>query len=456
MEKSIGVPIHLSPKYLAVLSCAAGLIIMLIPKSVYEGVLSEPDLMFGNIEAMAFVAICVIGFIGGYRLHGQAFGSKSDRKGTYFATSLQQTEYISIASLLTSIAICILGLLPYLKNISGLTHIFEQGSGEDLRHAMLDSSLDSGFSMANLFPICTAVNFWSLYRYLQVGGSLSRIRRTKWRWVLTSSIGLAALTYLIAMQRSLLLPFSIGLLMIASALRWHTHGSNIFSVLKWVGAIIISSVLLFVLTGYLRTAYTSMTWLNTFFGYLPASYNRLAAALDGSLVPPVSGASYYSFRFLWFPPLIRRFLPVNELGNWFGLNLPPSIYWDWLQQFSAVEKSGLLPFFIWPTAYGYCYYDFGWWSWVYFCALGFISRPLWLGFLTGQSFAIVMYPVLAYSIILWSTDNLFSYTGMVIFVGAGLTFSWLDRLALIRGDRVLSLPGAVVASLREKGLKSNT
>jgi hypothetical protein len=205
----------------------------------------------------------------------------------------------------------------------------------------------------------------------------------------------------------------LGLSCQYSAYKWNTTGISALKLAK-SGAILFTVICsVFILVGYLREGEGSS--FNRLIGYTVGSYNRLSAALDGKLNSNYN-FPYYSIRFLWHPPMLRRFINISSIGDLFGWNVPSSVMESYFDEFSNIESSGLNENYIWPTAYGYAFFDFRWFSPLIFAVYGFVASAVWVDFCGRKAYSFVLYPYIVSSILMWSTDNFMSIPLFSIFL----------------------------------------
>lgn len=410
-------PAHLHPSFLAVgagLLCVA---LTLFPPGLYSDLIGEPDYMFADPATLLFIALCTCCFIFGSNAvagHGwlnhrlaQAGRAVDDRD-----TPLRAPAAMAVAAVLIGVGTA----LEFIGNPTLFIAALATGSAESLRGDAVSNGVESGFSVLALLPLGFPMLLWAVYAALRGGPGHRATRR-----LITSCAVVYGLCLVATLQRNLLLPYLMAMFGLASAVRLHPAGISRGKLVKGLLIAATAVIGLFVLIAYFRGG-ESESPLTVLTGYLPASVNRLSALLHGKLVPSISGEPYYSFRFLWHPPLVRRFLPIDAWGRSFGLRIPETVFDGWVDEFDAVASAGLNPSFIWSTALGYVYYDFGWLSPIYFAVLGAVSGRFWNLFLQRHPAGMILYPYLATCILLWPTDNLAAHPQiwLFIFVAVGL------------------------------------
>ncbi len=420
---------------MALLSALLGLSIVLMPKGIYEQVMDESDLMAGNFTLILFIASCVLGFILGARIVSSL---ASSAEVPPIAKPLDQ----ELRAVQTYRYALVFGVFTVLWNFIGsivfvasnnLTAALASGNGEVLRDALIDDWAEGKFGVTSLMPVTAAFCYWSLDRYFNHGSLLDEQVQKKWSRLLVFCIASQGFAAIVMLQRSILIPFVVSILLLLSARKWHKDGVSLTRGMGFGLMIAIFSAGLFLFIALFRDSGEKSIFY-FLFGYIPASYNRLAATLSGDLVPAFPDRGYYSFRWLLFPPIIRRFLPMKDIGEYItDSKMPASIVDSWILEFSSVGDSGLISFFIWPTAYGYAYFDFGWFSFVYFAVFGVMAAIVWRNFIQHKTaFSAVLYPVIASGILLWSTDNFLALPSLGAYILVALALAQLEKIRLFR------------------------
>ena len=413
-------PWHLHPTFLAT---GAGLLCIsftFFPPVLYSDIIGEQNYMFADPVTIIFIILCTACFgMGCNMVAGSSF--KNHRLALEGDAADTRAQHMRMPCAMAVLA-AVIGIgtaLEFIGNPALFIAALTTGSAESLRGDAVSNGVESGFSVLALLPLGFPLLLWSVYAALRPGGGHRSARR-----LITTCAAVYGLCLVVTLQRNLLLPYLIAIFGLASAIRLHPHGVSKSRLARGLLMACIAIVGLFILIAWFRGG-ASESPLTVLTGYLPASVNRLAALLHGDLTPAVSGEPYYSFRFFWHPPLVRRFLPVDAWGRSLGLQIPETAFDGWVDEFDAVSSAGLNPSFIWATAMGYVYYDFGWFAPLYFAVLGAVTGRLWDLFLKRSPAGMILYPYFATCILLWPTDNLAAHPQiwLFIFVAVALTLA---------------------------------
>ena len=298
----------MAPVSLAFASGLMSIFIIWMPPIFYENTIGEENLMFGDFILNIFIIFCVSSFVFGCWLHKKLF---PDRGGCEYVVGRRVTRkaVISIALMLASSLLVLYALANYFSGV-GLSVLAGSGA-EALRSDNIADGSAVGFSPLSLLPIVSVTAFYTLASYNQCERIPENFITSLWRGMMYICIPMFIVSFMLLLQRSLLIPLFVGLVIVMSATKWHVEGVKTSSLVQW--GVLISSVVIafFLITGYLRSGDDGgYDWYYFLVGYVPASYNRLAATLDGLLVPPSPGVGFYSLRFFWHPPLMSQVFTV--------------------------------------------------------------------------------------------------------------------------------------------------
>ncbi|MGK2959495.1 MAG: hypothetical protein ACSLFB_14075 [Acidimicrobiales bacterium] len=411
----------LSPVGLALFSYSFFIVSTLIPPSAYESILLEQNKMFLNPVVHLFVAACVISFVSGTTI-GRKFRFVSRRRQR---PPLSRSAII--IPVLLAAAINLLSLTILLRNNPNLLTAWL------INAAAAKEELDTAGALSEALPLLFGVSWWSFWRLLDKE-SLTGKREWTLRLVVGLAFMFAVATSVIKVARYDLMPGVIGFILIYGIYKFKNSSVPIRKYilpLAQAGALVIS---LFVVISWLRGASNSSDIINNILGYTVASYNRLAAALDGDLNFPFGGTGTYAFRFLDHIPLLDRWLDISEiLGT-------PSSESVWLSEFSAVYQAGLDGRYIWASTFGYLYLDLGLFIFFYLFIVGMLMGWSWKNMLDGGSTGIVIYPWFAFSVLFWFGSNFLAYPRLITFVGAALLLSMYEWMFRIVMQKSMAMP----------------
>lgn len=199
-----------------------------------------------------------------------------------------------------------------------------------------------------------------------------------------------------------------------SANKMTSNRSNIF--LKNILLIGIFGVGIFVLLSWVR-GYNLDTVIKQFFAYLPASYNRLSALLNGSLHFAGERSGIYVSSFQGQIPIIKSFVNIYSfLGQ-------PTLDYAWRHDFSDVANAGLNAHYTFPTIYGSIFTFCGYLSPIYFFLFGAVIKQFYSSFARGKIFGIIFYPLSLFCIMFSFGWNFFlSYEFIVMIIAVFYIF----------------------------------
>lgn len=404
-------PAHLHPSNLAIGAAALCIAFSCFPPTLYSNLIGEPDYMFADPLTILYIVLCALGFCVGCRwVAGGARDNWRSARIGQLASSHAGDSWTPVAFAIVAALIGIGTAIEFIGNPSLFVAALATGSAESLRGDAVSGGVDSGFSILSILPLGFPLLLWAIVWSLRCAPA-----RKRTRGFITACAVIYGVCLLLTLQRNLLLPYLISIFGVVSAIKLHTSGMPMRKLAKGIVIAGVAIIALFTLVAYFRGG-DSDSPLTVLTGYLPASVNRLAALLHGAYKPAISGEPYYAFRFLWHPPLVRRFVPIDVWGRSLGLHIPETSIDGWAAEFDAISSGGLNASFIWSTALGYVFYDFGWASPLYFAALGAVMGWMWKLFLRRSPAGMVLYPYFATCILLWPTDHLAALPQIWLFV----------------------------------------
>jgi hypothetical protein len=233
-------------------------------------------------------------------------------------------------------------------------------------------------------------------------------------------------------NRANLMPIVLGLLIVALFPRTrNVHTSIVRLFLAGAGGSV-ASVCAFLLLSFLRGALGVNLLITGLLGYTIVSYNRMAALLTGVMHYAYEGRGVYLNPFLLGDEKINYLFHLADRFGW------PTSLALWQTEFSSTSAAGLNPTFIWAGAFGYVYSDVGWFSVLYWFFIGLISGWVWARFTAGRSVGLVLYPWIAFSILMWCGPNFIFRTNFVQYCEFAVLLHLYDMLFVRRPRPVLS------------------
>ena len=425
-------PWHIHPATIAVASGSLCLLLSLFPPRLYSELIEERNYMFGSSLLWAYVVLCTAAFaLGTFLLAG------GPHRRTWRAATPPRTAGRKVPPWLPpvlALVASVIGIgttIEFIGNPALFLAALATGSAESLRGDAVEQAVDSGISVLSLLPIGFPLLQWAIFQTFCQPRRTGRVARR----IVSAGAFVYPLCLTLTLQRNLLIPYLLCVFVMLSGTKWHSSGLRVGQTLKFVLVGVGTIVLLFVAVAYFRGG-DSQSPFTVLVGYLAASINRLAALVQGVLHPAISGEPYYSFRFVWHPPLIRRFLPIDEFGRQLGLTIPQTVIDGWVDEFQAIADADLNPMYIWATTFGYAFYDFGWWSVFYFLLFGMAAGWTWNRFKARSAYGIIFLPYFVTAILLWPTDNFMALPQIWLFVAAAAMLSFFDRRPLRRSRGV--------------------
>jgi oligosaccharide repeat unit polymerase len=380
-----------SPYGLAMISYAFFLFACLIPPSVYSHYMAEPDLMFLDPATILFYTLCVASFLAGVWVVKWLLPSSS--VGRRFETTISPTIFLMVP-LTAGIVLTVMSVFLLLEfNPDIIVFLLAQQGGE-VKEAVA-SEITSSFNLAPL--ILTAIIWWAFWRS-------SDLDLRGWRNRLVKSVLVVGILCVIAaatliLSRDILISVACGL-GVLYVIRSETKKAVSFKFVFGLGAAIAICVgLLFFGIAFLRGVDSWADQVHTLIGYTAASYNRLAAVVNGNLRYPFADRGLYLSSFVAFNHTWNRLVPLGSLMNW------PSQLEVWGAEFGAVTRAGLDGTLIWSGAFGYIFSDLAWFSFPFIFGYGILYGITWSWIKRGKTLGVVLYPCFAYCILTWLAAN---------------------------------------------------
>lgn len=392
-----------SPIGLSLVAIIPLILSMLFPVSLYEEILKEPNLMFGNYQLLLFYMAC----IGCHILGCLALKKPVRRLAVSGAEEYKSFAWRMIAAPLACVFILdSISLMMIVANNPHVISMVLSGHGDEAKQ-----NLDVRGALGGAQPLLTAVTWWAAMRLHLLRGSLHRNVWRNLRYMIYACVALGTMVALFKMARYEVMPLYLGLIII-KARQAGSGKSAWFFLGVGMGAIAFISVL-FVVFALFR----GQDLLLTLAGYGPASFNHLAAVLDGRIQYPSDGI--YTIGFLDSLPLMKRFTGSTELT---------ASALQFLKEFDLTHSAGMNGAMIWITAWGYYYVDLGWGVLPFAFATGCISQLAWNAFNRGNAIGLVLYPFFASALLLWSTFYVMCRPQTPIIVFAAVALLAWERL----------------------------
>jgi hypothetical protein len=415
-----------SPYGLAMISYAFFLFSCLIPPSVYSHYINEPDLMFLDPATILFYTLCVVAFLGGAWFAGWLMPSIR-LEDQNFKTKISPTTFI-LTPLILGLAFTIVSDLNLIRSSpSVLLFLFAQ-QGQDLKD-VLAFEVEANATLPPLTLI--VIVWWAFWRYSEL-----RLRGWRKRLVLIT-LCIAVLSVIassiLTLSRSLLMAVVCGLAILYVA-RKTLRGQISFRFIFIGSVAIVACVsLLFFAFSFLRGADSLDGQIYLLFGYTVASYNRLAAIVNGSLRPPFAGRGVLLSSFFAFNRTLNRLIPLNIVMNW------PNQLEVFNSQFGAISRAGLDSSLVWQGAFGDIFPDLGWFSCLLILGYGMLYGVVWNWIKRGKVVGVVLYPYFGFCVLFWFGVNLLLASDQAVILVVAILLAGYELILVKPVEKMLNV-----------------
>jgi len=374
----------------------------------------EPDLMFLDPATILFYTLCVASFLAGAWLFSWLSPSSFDE--SCFETRLQPTLFLLIP-LLFGIAATTATLFLLIAYHPEIILLLLAQQGEEVKQTVMFEIT----SRVNLAPLAlTGIIWWAYWRSFDLGlqGWKSRLVKA----ALVVGVVSMAVTATLIVSRDIVLMAACGLAIVYLARKSAKKPASLRFVLAAGTTSAICIALLFLGFAFLRGSGSVDDLVHYLLGYTAASYNRLAAVLNGSLRYPFSGRGIYLSSFVAFNHTLNQFVPVGKFMNW------PDQLDDWGTQFGAVTRAGLDGNLIWSGAFGYIYSDLGWFSLPFVFGYGMLCGLVWNWIKRGKVLGVVLYPCIGFCVLFWVGSNILLDSPRVLMLAVAIALAGYERV----------------------------
>lgn len=386
-----------SPYGLALASYAFFLFACSIPPSIYTRFIHEPDLMFLDPVTILFYTLCVAAFLAGVWSFGKMFPPVPVVEHKY-EVSFNPAVFLLIPLLLCVVLSVLSSILLVKNNPLVIPLLLAQQAGELRGTEGGGLQLEGTLNITALF--LTGIVWWVAWRHKQFG--LRGRGRRMVSWALVVAVLAVFVSSSLNISRHPLVVLVSGLVffyllrrIFSGQLSWRIIG-------KTVTVFVLGGACFFVLINWLRGGLGGGSQIDGFVGYTIASYNRLAALLQGRIHYEYAGRGIYFSNFLSFNHVLNRVIPYAKM-----INVPDYFDW-WASEFSSVGRAGLDGSMIFCGTFGDIFLELGWFTPLYVFGYGMLYGLVWRWMRAGRLAGIILYPYFAYCILFWfSTNGLF-------------------------------------------------
>jgi hypothetical protein len=427
-----------SPYGLAIVSYFVFLFAWLFPPGLYTEYIHEPDLMFLEPSTLIFYTVCVAAFLLGVR-GSRFFGAPSSGNTEEQVSARSPLSYL-VPPLLAAALFAAVYLIKMGGKINFVALLASQ-QGNAIKVAGAAGQMTEG-RWDESVPLLTVVLWWSLFRASQL--KLRGLAKTLFYLLFLLSMALGILIGVATVNRANLMPIVLGTLAVYIFPKTRIANTRVvkLALTALIGAA--GTVGTFLFLSFLRGAVGLNLLITGLLGYTIVSYNRMAALLTGAMHYAYEGRGVYLNPFLLGDEKVNYVFHLADRFGW------PTVLALWQTEFSSTSAAGLNPTFIWAGAFGYVYSDIGWWTPFYWCAIGVIAGWLWAKFSSCKTVGVVLYPWVAFSVLMWCGGNFIFRTNFVQYCEFAVVLHIYDKLFLRRSSETESakvVPEPIVAFL---------
>jgi hypothetical protein len=412
-----------SPFGLAVLSYLVFLFAWLFPPGLYTDYMHEPDLMYLDPEILLFYTTCVAAFLFGARF--SRFLGASAARGAEPQISARSPLFYLLTPLVTAMSLCTIALVLVGQKINFVALLATQ-QGDAIKLAREVGQLQAG-RWERAIPALTGVLWWSYFRASQL--KIDGTEKTIFRLVFLLGLGIGIATCMSTVDRPTLMPIILGTLVVYLFRKTRLSSVRVLK-LALTGVLSMAGIVgAFLFVSFLRGAVIFRVLITGLLGYSIVSYNRMAALLAGTMHYAYQGRGVYLSRYLQQDQVINDFFHLADRFGW------PDALGLWQTEFSSTMAAGLNPAYIWAGTFGYIYSDLGWWAPLYLGAIGIIAGFLWSQYNTCNTFGIVLYPWMGFSVLAWFGPNFVFSNDLVRLLEFAMVLYVYDRKFLRQESR---------------------
>jgi hypothetical protein len=427
-----------SPYGLAIVSYLLFVFAWLFPPGLYTAYIHEPDLMFLDPSTFIFYTMCVVAFLFGVRA-SRLFGAPLPGNNQKHVSVGSPLSYL-VPPLLAATLFAAIYLVKMGGKINFVALLASQ-QGNAIKVASAAGQMTEG-RWDESVPLLTVVLWWSLFRANQL--KLKGSAKVLFYLLFLLSIALGLLIGVATVNRANLMPIVLGTLAVYIFPKTRSANAKVLklALTALIGAA--GTVGAFLFLSFLRGALGLNLLITALLGYTIVSYNRMAALLTGAMHYAYEGRGVYLNPFLLGDEKVNYVFHLADRFGW------PTVLALWQTEFSSTSAAGLNPAFIWAGAFGYVYSDIGWWTPLYWVVIGVIAGWLWAKFSSCKAVGLVLYPWVAFSILMWCGGNFIFRTNFVQYCEFAVVLHIYDKLFLRRSsetDNEKAVPEPVAAFL---------
>ena len=237
--------------------------------------------------------------------------------------------------------------------------------------------LDTSGSMSYSVSFLTGVIWWALWRYYRLSEHVKGRRVVKAALIIALIAAFISSSLLISRHALIVAITGLAILHILQKAFLNRLNSKLLAKITLV--LIIGGSIFFFAVSLLKGQINLEGQIDTLVGYTIASYNRLAALLQGSLHYEYSRRGVYYSSFLSFNHAFNQIVPYGRV-----MNVPAFLDW-WGSAFFSVSRAGLNPNLIFCGTFGEVYLETGWFAPVFMFGYGLLYGLVWFWMKEGHA-----------------------------------------------------------------------
>lgn len=390
---------------------AAGCV--LLPASVYERIILEPNRLHLNPEVVLFVTLCCLAFAFGLWMAAQ-FRTLM-HKNTADPLAKARLWWVGVPATTVGIVVAVL-LVANIYMLAMIARSFDMMSFvltlalEQRSHSTTEQVLGvfgaGNYWIPTFTPSVVCLGYWT-WAMLSGGTRPALCRFVKWA---TIALGLiSAVILLLTLKRSPIAMLIFNVLAVHFLILHYRRQFSFRRFLRYVVPLLFVGIAFFSVMQAARTVGITTKVVgkdaqSALMGYYAGSYNRLAFLIDGDLNLGSPGGYYWTWP-VWEFAGVSSQLDLDHTADRLFFNRPVSGATD---RSDHIWAAGLRGHFTAITAFGMSFVDFGWLGFLPFVPYGVFAGLLWSSFRTGGYWGVMLYPG-----ILWTILELRGYLNIV-------------------------------------------
>ena len=395
---------RVAPPYLLAYTSVIFGFALLFPPAIYSEYISERNLMFLNPSLIVFYLVCSVFFLSGYflffSLSAYFLGEAIPKK------ELFDWSFSSLYLLIAAVLFNIFSIYDIVNKNENLITILLAQEGYLIKDDVSDSNAGGLYNF-----ICIGIFWYYYFKYFKHETALKKFQFRVFIWSLVILFFTIVLSSLAKLSRGELIPFLIGAVVIYIDARATRKNFSKFQFYLFLAKFLLVVFSIFSAFSLFRGSIDFDKILADFFGYTLASYNRLAALLEGELNYTYHGTGVYLSSFLSFNKTLNSLFGVAAYFGW------PTYSETWWSEFVSVGMYGFNKYLIWPSALGYLFLDFGWVAPLVLFFYGIFYGLIWRLWLKESVFGLLLYPWFGFCLVFWFGTNYLLDTKLFVLLG---------------------------------------